>query len=775
MIMRPNRNAKKQFFTLAMLLFLALSIYASSQAAETSLSGTVKDETGAVVPGATVTATNMSTKAETKVLANSAGVYNFPRLIPGKYKLAVQANGFKTYTKNVTLTSTDAKSLDVVMQRIDVKGNKAPTFSGNGTWALDPTKSDLYPQKTVTTDSSGGIGSKLAQMGTNLGMQAGRQSTGSYGGGMGGFGGGGFGGGMGSGMGGMGGGIGSGMGGMGGGGMGGMGGFGGGMGGMGVGMGIPGGAMASTSAQPVVVQAPRKIVDPSIPPPPPRVYTDGRPPLPPRPPDYKGAVWPPRQYSLGWFNTEAYDHIRDNEFLDVAQNALSTFSIDVDTASYSNVRRFLDRGQFPPIDAVRIEEFINYFDYEYKAPKDGKPFAAYFEIAEAPWNPSHRLLRIALKGREVNPEKRPNSNLVFLLDVSGSMGNPNKLPLVKQSMQMLVDRLTEADSVALVTYSTNATLYLPSTSGDQKSKLKDAIEQLRAGGSTNGAGGIQLAYRTAQENFIKGGINRVILATDGDFNVGITDRGSLTRLIEEKAQSGIFLSALGFGMGNLKDSTLELLADKGRGNYAYIDTLQEAQKVLVEQMDATLIAIAKDVKIQVEFNPRLVSTYRLIGYEDRIMAKEDFNNDAKKAGVAGAGHEVTALYELAPPGGIEGSTPGVDPLKYQKQPQPQPSPSAFSDEVATIKVRYKEPENDESDLSVFTVKETEGKFKRASTDFKFAAAVAAFGMILRCSPYKGNADFADVLDWANAGRGEDDHGYQVEFIRLVRRAMSIAY
>jgi Ca-activated chloride channel homolog len=494
------------------------------------------------------------------------------------------------------------------------------------------------------------------------------------------------------------------------------------------------------------------------------------PPPPPRPPYYQGP-WPPIRYHLGWFNTEAYDHIRDNAFLDITQNPLSTFSIDVDTASYSNMRRFLDQGQFPPIDAIRIEELVNYFDYEYKAPKDGKPFAANFEITEAPWNPSHRLLRIALKGREINQAKRSNSNLVFLLDVSGSMGEPNKLSLVKQSMEMLVDKLTESDRVAIVTYSTDASLYLPPTRGDQKAKLKDAIEQLYAGGSTNGAGGIQLAYQTAQENFIRGGINRVILATDGDFNVGITDRGSLTRLIEQKAESGIFLSALGYGMGNLKDSTLELLADKGRGNYAYIDNLQEAKKVLVDQMDATLVAIAKDVKIQVEFNPVHVSSYRLIGYEDRVMAKEDFNNDAKKAGVIGAGHEVTALYEIVPSG--VSPTPGVDPLKYQKQAQP--SPAAHSDEVVTVKVRSKDPEKDTSVLSEFAIKESERKFNQASPDFKFAAAVAAFGMILRNSQYKGSADFLSVLNWATAGKGEDVRGYRAEFIRLVHRAMSISF
>jgi Ca-activated chloride channel homolog len=503
-------------------------------------------------------------------------------------------------------------------------------------------------------------------------------------------------------------------------------------------------------------------------------YFVNRPPLPPPPPprpvNYQG-TWPPPRYHLGWFNTEAYDHIRDNEFKDVSQDPLSTFSIDVDTASYSNMRRFLDQSQFPPIDAIRIEELVNYFDYEYKAPKDGKPFAANFELTEAPWNTSHRLLRIALKGREVNPKKRPNSNLVFLLDVSGSMGEPNKLPLVKQSMEMLLDKLTESDRIAIVTYSTEASLYLPAARGDQKEKVRNTIEQLESGGSTNGAGGIQLAYQVAQQNFIKGGINRVILATDGDFNVGITDRGSLTRMIEEKADTGIFLSALGYGMGNLKDSTLELLANKGRGNYAYIDTPQEAKKVLVDQMDSTLVAIAKDVKIQVEFNPAHVSAYRLIGYEDRVMSKQDFNNDAKKAGVIGAGHAITALYELIPSG--MSPAPGVDPLKYQKQAQP--SPAAFSDEVVTVKVRSKDPDKDTSVLEEFAIKETEKRFSQASPDFKFAAAVASFGMILRNSPYQANSNFIDVLNWATEGRGEDAHGYRAEFIRLVHRAMAIHF
>lgn len=482
--------------------------------------------------------------------------------------------------------------------------------------------------------------------------------------------------------------------------------------------------------------------------------------------------WPPLRKQDGEFNTEAYDHISDNPFLDVAQNPLSTFSIDVDTASYSNVRRYLGNGSLPPKDAVRIEELINYFDYDYEGPKDNKPFAVNFELTEAPWNPEHRLLRIGIKGREIKPDKRPNSNLVFLLDVSGSMDTENKLPLVKKSMHLLVDQLTESDRVAIVVYAGASGVALPSTSGDQKEKIRYAIDRMHAGGSTNGASGIILAYQTAKENFIQGGVNRVILATDGDFNVGITNQGDLTRLIEEKAKSGIFLSALGFGMGNYKDSTLETLANKGRGNYAYIDNINEAKKVFVEQINSTLVTIAKDVKIQVEFNPGLVSSYRLIGYENRIMAKEDFNDDTKMAGAIGAGHAVTALYELVP-AGVKTSKPDVDPLKYQKPSQP--SSSADSNEVVTVKIRSKEPEKDTSVQSEFVVKESKNRFRDASQDFKFAAAVAAFGMALRDSPYKGSANLERALEWAKEGKGIDKHGYRQEFIRLIHRAISISF
>ena len=373
----------------------------------------------------------------------------------------------------------------------------------------------------------------------------------------------------------------------------------------------------------------------------------------------------PNQNYWPGHNTEAYDRIVENPFLAVMQNPLSTFSIDVDTASYANARRFLNQGMLPPPDAVRIEEFVNYFLYRYEPPKDKEtPFAAAVTIADCPWTPEHRLARIGIKGWEMPRSERPASNFVFLLDVSGSMQPQNKLPLVKQSIRMLTEQLDERDRVAMVVYAGASGLVLPSTSCDDKRAIYEALDRLDAGGSTNGGAGIQLAYDVATQNFLPGGVNRVVLASDGDFNVGVTDQGSLTRLIEEKAKSGVFLTVLGYGMGNVKDATMEKLADKGNGNYAYIDTLNEAKKVLVEQMQGTLVTIAKDVKIQVEFNPAQVSAYRLLGYENRMLRAEDFNDDTKDAGEIGAGHTVTALYELVP-AGQEIPTPAVDALKYQ--------------------------------------------------------------------------------------------------------------
>ncbi|MBI1848881.1 MAG: VWA domain-containing protein [Planctomycetes bacterium] len=470
-------------------------------------------------------------------------------------------------------------------------------------------------------------------------------------------------------------------------------------------------------------------------------------------------------------STEAYARIDENPFLDVAHNPLSTFSIDVDTASYSNVRRFLNGGQLPPKDAVRIEELLNYFVYDYPQPAGDAPFGVDVEIADCPWNAEHRLARIGLAGRDVPAASRPASNLVFLIDVSGSMNEPNKLPLVKRSLRLLLDRLDERDRVALVVYAGNSGLVLPSTSCGDKASIASAIDRLDAGGSTNGAEGIELAYDVASKGKIPGGINRVILATDGDFNVGVTNEGDLTRLIEEKAKSGVFLSALGFGMGNIKDATLQKLADRGNGNYAYIDSLAEAQKVLVEQMGATLQTIAKDVKIQVEFNPAVVSGYRLLGYEKRMLRQEDFNDDAKDAGEIGAGHTVTALYEVVPAGKTV-PTPAVDPLKYQ--PTPIPGATTGSADLLTVKLRYKDPEGDASRLLEQPVVDSGSTLDRASDDFRFAAAVASFAMVLRGSPNKGSSTFDSARDLASGARGRDAAGYRAEFLGLVEKARAIA-
>lgn len=470
------------------------------------------------------------------------------------------------------------------------------------------------------------------------------------------------------------------------------------------------------------------------------------------------------------FNTEAYDRIDENPFLDVRRNPLSTFSIDVDTASYANVRRFLNNGTLPPKDAVRIEEMVNYFPYHYPPPTDERPFAVHAEVAGCPWEPKHRLLRIALKGRDIDLEDRPASNLVFLIDVSGSMDDPAKLPLLKRALHLLVDKLGENDHVAMVVYAGSSGLVLPSTSGMHKEAILAALDSLQAGGSTNGGEGIQLAYQVARGKFIKGGTNRVILCTDGDFNVGVTDQGSLTRLIEGEAKSGVFLSVLGFGTGNLKDATMETLADRGNGNYAYIDTANEARKVLVEQLGGTLVTIAKDVKLQLEFNPRQVAAYRLIGYENRLLRAEDFNDDKKDAGEVGAGHTVTAFYELMPADGEE-SVAAVDDLKYQRVSAP--TDAAANDELVTLKLRYKEPDGDTSKPIETVVTDSGQAYAQASEDFRFAAAVAGFGLLLRDSQYKGNLTLPAVVELAQASRGADQSGYRAELIELVKKASSL--
>ncbi|MDP9291294.1 MAG: VWA domain-containing protein [Verrucomicrobiota bacterium] len=471
------------------------------------------------------------------------------------------------------------------------------------------------------------------------------------------------------------------------------------------------------------------------------------------------------------FNTEAYDHIADNPFLRVDQNPLSTFSIDVDTGSYANVRRFLTNGQLPPKDAVRIEELLNYFPYDYPQPAGDDPFSVNVEVAPAPWNPEHKIARIGLKGRELAAHDRPACNLVFLLDVSGSMDEPAKLPLVKELMKMLVPKLNERDRVAIVVYAGASGLVLPSTEATKRNEILRAIDELRPGGSTNGAAGIQLAYDIAKANFIKGGVNRVILATDGDFNVGTTNQGALVRLVEEKAKSGVFLTVLGFGMGNLKDAMLEKLADKGNGIYGYIDTKKEAEKTFVEQIGGTLVTIAKDVKIQIEFNPAQVGAFRLIGYENRILRHEDFNDDKKDAGEIGAGHTVTALYELVP-AGTDTRLPGVDALKYQKPSAPVAERESASSELMTVKLRYKQPDGDTSKLLQQAVADI-AKDATPSKDLQFAAAVAEFGMVLRESPHKGNATFETALSLCEHGLGADPHGYRREFMDLVRKAKSL--
>lgn len=471
-------------------------------------------------------------------------------------------------------------------------------------------------------------------------------------------------------------------------------------------------------------------------------------------------------------NTEAYDRIVDNPFMRVSREPLSTFSIDVDTASYANVRRFLSQGTLPPKDAVRIEELINYFSYHYEPPSGDDPFSVNVELARCPWNPEHRLARIGLKGKEIDAGKRPASNLVFLLDVSGSMAEPNKLPLLKSAMKLLVEKLGENDRVAIVVYAGSDGLALPSTPCTHKEEILSSLEQLQAGGSTNGGAGINLAYDVAARNFITGGTNRVILCTDGDFNVGTTSQGELTRLIEQKAMKGVFLSVLGFGSGNVKDSTMEALADHGNGNYAYIDSVQEARKVLVEQMGGTLVTIAKDVKIQVEFNPIRVGAYRLIGYENRLLRAQDFNDDTKDAGEIGSGHTVTALYELVP-AGKESNVPDIDPLKYQ-QPE-KATDVAASAELFTVKLRYKAPDGDTSKRLERSVGDDRRDYAAASQDFKFAAAVAAFGMLLRDSVHKGNTTYAAVQELAEESRGTDVAGYRKELIELVGIARKLAH
>jgi Ca-activated chloride channel family protein len=474
---------------------------------------------------------------------------------------------------------------------------------------------------------------------------------------------------------------------------------------------------------------------------------------------------PKKPYYTSSNTSEEYKGVEENIFYETLKNPLSTFSIDVDAASYSNIRRFINGGQHPPKDAVRIEEMINYFSYGYEQPQDEHPFAVHTEVSAAPWNSNHKLVQIGLQGKKIQTASLPPSNLVFLIDVSGSMQDENKLPLLKSSLRMLVEELRPQDHVAMVVYAGAAGLVLEPTSGKEKKKISDAIDQLQAGGSTAGGEGITLAYRVAKEHFKQEGNNRIILATDGDFNVGDSSDEAMEKLIEEKRKDGIFLTVLGYGMGNYKDSKMEILADKGNGNYAYIDNFTEARKVLVTEFGGTLFTIAKDVKLQLEFNPVKVKAYRLIGYENRVLKNEDFNNDQKDAGELGAGHTVTALYEIIP-AGVNSEFISVDELKYQKT---NIDPKAFhSEELMTIKLRYKKPNKLVSTLIVHPVTDKNIALDKTTDNFRWAASVAAFGMLLRESSYVKNYHYDNVIQLAQSAKGDDTEGYRAEFINMVK-------
>lgn len=477
------------------------------------------------------------------------------------------------------------------------------------------------------------------------------------------------------------------------------------------------------------------------------------------------AVTPPQPE----WNTESYNARQENGFISTSNDPLSTFSIDVDTASYSNVRRFINEGSLPPKGAVRIEELINYFSYDYPQPDSEHPFSVTTEVGPCPWNDSRKLVRIGLKAKDIDKKDLPPSNLVFLIDVSGSMSEQNKLPLLQKSMKMLVKQLGKNDRISIVVYAGHDRVVLEPTAGSEQQKIIAAIEALGAGGSTHASSGITTAYQLAEQVLLPKGNNRIILASDGDFNVGITSRGELQKLVEEKRKSGIFLTVLGFGMGNYHDDTMEVLADKGNGNYAYIDSLLEAKKVMVKEMSGTLFALASDVKIQVEFNPAKVGAYRLIGYENRALADEDFNDDKKDAGEIGVGHRVTALYEIIPVGAA--GQPTVDPLKYQKtKKNDSDSKTQYANELMTVKLRYKPLQTSESVLLSTVAKDNKLALEDTSNDFRFAASVAGFGMLLSDSEHADGVTWSQILTLAKGAKGTDEEGYRAEFIRLVETA-----
>ncbi|MCS4167168.1 von Willebrand factor type A domain-containing protein [Sphingobacterium sp. BIGb0116] len=480
----------------------------------------------------------------------------------------------------------------------------------------------------------------------------------------------------------------------------------------------------------------------------------------------RGTAYVPNQ------NQESYQKLKENNFINPRKEPLSTFAADVDAASYSNVRRFINSGTLPEKDAVRVEEMINYFQYQVAGPKNGEPVNIVTELTKAPWNTTHQLMRVTLKAKDIPTANLKASNLVFLIDVSGSMMGPGRLPLVKASLKMLVDQLRAVDHVAIVTYAGSAGVKLESTPGDEKMKIKSAIEELEAGGSTAGAAGIKKAYEIAKQQFIKGGNNRIILASDGDFNVGESSDESMEELISKESKSGVFLTVLGYGMGNLKDSKMEILADKGHGNYAYIDNISEARKAMVTEFGGTLFTVAKDVKIQVEFNPSYVQAYRLVGYENRLLEAEDFNNDQKIGGDMGVGHVVTALYEIVPVGVESGLIGTVDPLKYQQQADQ--AAGRRNAELATVKFRYKEPEGEKSKLQQKVVGTSVTELNSVSEDLRFVTAVAELGLLLRDSDFKQKANFDQLIARAKASKGKDEEGYRAEFIRIAENARDLS-
>ncbi|MDR3226764.1 MAG: von Willebrand factor type A domain-containing protein, partial [Prevotellaceae bacterium] len=476
--------------------------------------------------------------------------------------------------------------------------------------------------------------------------------------------------------------------------------------------------------------------------------------------------------SVGYFKSyeyahkEEYDSKTENRFKFAKEEPLSTFSIDVDVASYSNMRRFINQGQQPPKDAIRTEELINYFSYNYAEPTANEPIKISAEVGKCPWNSSHRLVSIGIKAKEIPSKNLPASNLVFLIDVSGSMEGPTRLELVKSSLKLLINNLREQDKVAIVVYAGSAGEVLPSTSGSDKQKIREALEKLSAGGSTAGGEGIKLAYKIAQKNFIKGGNNRIILCTDGDFNVGVSSTQELENLIEKERQTGVFLTVLGYGIGNYKDNRMQVLAEKGNGNHAYIDNLQEANKVLVSEFGGTIYAVAKDVKLQIEFNPEHTQAYRLIGYESRLLNDEDFNDDTKDAGEMGAGHNVTAFYEIVPVGVKFNKAGSIDSLKYQKTKSKKDiTEYTGSKELLTIKLRYKNPDEDNSQKMELAI--IDNKTNDVSPDFRFASAVAMLGQLLGDSEFKGDSSYEKVISIAKTALNNDENGYRREFIRLV--------